>query len=115
MLPCTTTYMRRRGKVIDGAGHDATLNHPPPSSLAQPDTVWACEVTCSQLSFPPPILTGTGRTHAAASLLDVPWVGPPTSGKGLGWAVGLFGRRLLLRYTTVPTYDHHHFRSLGVV
>lgn len=54
------------GKVIDRAGHDATLTTTPPSLPQAPYAVWACEVTCSRpLPSPGHDWHETTQQHAA--------------------------------------------------
>lgn len=75
-------YMRRRGhEVIDRGGTRRNIKSPPPS-LAQPDTVRACEVTCSQLLSPNP------DWHEAHACWTFRGPGPPTSGKGARLLLG---------------------------
>lgn len=107
--------MRRRGhEVIYRGGTRRNIKSPPPS-LAQPDTVRACEVTCSQLLFPQ---SPTGTRRNACWTFRGP--GPPTSGKGAGLlAAGLSGCLAgapLLHYTALQhLLYHHHCRRVGVV
>lgn len=90
VLLCSVLWyrtMRRRGQKGDrrrGTRRNVKSHLPPGPPSRNPDTVWACEVTCSQLLSPNPDWHET-RRHAAAccwALFRGP--GPPTSGKGLG-------------------------------
>lgn len=95
-------YMRRRGKVIDGAGHDATLNH---TSLPRATGYRMGMRGDMQPSSSPPILTGTRRTQQRLVGRSV----GRTAHIGQG-SVGLLAGAPYDTTLQYSAYYHHHLR-----